>query len=94
MTINNFMHIYIGENAHWDIYAPPLTKSLHKFFFQFFFILDVYCCLVFLYSGVPGLMSPPLAHKIIFFEKKSTSSSKMGFSIEYSCHTIINIKHE
>ena len=38
--------------------------------------------------------SPPLAHKIIVFEKKSTSSSKMGFSIEYSCHTIINIKHE
>ena len=29
-----------------------------------------------------------------FFRKKSTSSSKMGFSIEYSCHTIINIKHE
>ena len=35
-----------------------------------------------------------LAHKIIFFEKKFTSLSKMEFSIEYSCHTIINIKHE
>ena len=45
-------------------------------------------------SNAPFLKSPPLAHKIIFFKKKSTSLSKMGFSIEYSCHTIINIKHE
>ena len=45
-------------------------------------------------SHAPLLKSPPMAHKIIFFEKKSTSSSKMGFSIEYTCHTIINIKHE
>ena len=42
-------------------------------------------------SNAPFLKSPPLAHKIIFLEKKSTSSSKIGFSIEYSCHTIINI---
>ena len=39
-------------------------------------------------SNAPFLKSPPLAHKIIFFEKKSTSSSKMGFNVEYSCHTI------
>ena len=26
MTINIFMYIYIGENAHWDIYAPPLAN--------------------------------------------------------------------
>ena len=26
MTINIFMYIYIGENAHWDIYAPPLEN--------------------------------------------------------------------
>ena len=38
-------------------------------------------------SNAPFLKSPPLVHKIIFFEKKSTSSSKIGFSIEYSCHT-------
>ena len=31
------MYIYIGENAHWDIYAPPPCKSLHKKFFNFFF---------------------------------------------------------
>ena len=35
MTINIFMHIYIGENAHWDIYAP-LAKPLHIFFYFFF----------------------------------------------------------
>ena len=45
-------------------------------------------------SNAPFLKSPPLAHKIVLFEKKATSSSKMGFSIEYSCHTITNIKHE
>ena len=28
-------------------------------------------------SNAPFLKSPPLAHKIIFFEKKSTSSSKI-----------------
>ena len=24
MTINIFMHIYIGENAHWDIYCVEI----------------------------------------------------------------------
>ena len=63
MTINILMFIYIGENAHWDIYAPP-CKSLHKNLFPFFFHFR--CILlqishknvflkVFLYSGVPGL---------------------------------------
>ena len=40
MTINIFMYIYIGDNAHWDIYAPPPGKPLHKneiFFFFFHF---------------------------------------------------------
>ena len=41
-------------------------------------------------SNAPFLKSPPLVHKIIFFEKKSTSSSKMGFSIEYSLHKQTN----
>ena len=39
MTINIFMYIYIGENAHWDIYAPPPCKSLHNFIFHFRCIL-------------------------------------------------------
>ena len=40
MTINIFMHIYIGENAHWDIYAPPpVAKALHNYFFHFRCIL-------------------------------------------------------
>ena len=37
MTINIFMYIYIGENAHWDIYAPPLQIITQKFFSIFFF---------------------------------------------------------
>ena len=40
MTINIFMYIYVGENAHWDIYAPPPPyKSLHKkkLLFNFFY---------------------------------------------------------
>ena len=40
MTINIFMYIYIGENAHWDIYAPPLanhyTKKNFNIFYYFF----------------------------------------------------------
>ena len=32
-------------------------------------------------SNAPFLKSPPLAHKIIFFEKKSTSSSKMDIHV-------------
>ena len=39
MTINIFMHIYIGENAHWDIYAPPWQKHYTIFFFHFRCIL-------------------------------------------------------
>ena len=48
MTINIFMYNYIGENAHWDIYAPPSGKSLHKFFFQFllFFFFHFRCILL------------------------------------------------
>ena len=61
MTINIFMHIYIGENAHWDIYAPPLAKALPNFFFQFFFfffrcillqISHQKCC--FISISIPG----------------------------------------
>ena len=39
MTINIFMYIYIGENAHWDIYAPPPGKPLHKKKIAIFFII-------------------------------------------------------
>ena len=42
MTINIFMYIYIGQNAHWDIYAPPLqiiTQKNFHFFFHFRCIL-------------------------------------------------------
>ena len=35
--INIFMYIYIGENVHWDIYAPPLQIITHNFFSIFFF---------------------------------------------------------
>ena len=47
MTINIFMHIYIGENAHWDIYAPP-GKSITRFFFSnfFFFFFHFRCILL------------------------------------------------
>ena len=40
MTINIFMYIYIGENGHWDIYAPPLqiiTQNFFSIFFIYFF---------------------------------------------------------
>ena len=47
MTINIFMHIYIGENAHWDIYAPPpLAKALHNFFFNFFLFFFHFRCIL------------------------------------------------
>ena len=47
-------------------------------------------------SNTPFLKSPPLGLGALnyFFREKFTSLSKMGFSIEYSYHTIINIKHE
>ena len=39
MTINIFIYIYIGENAHWDIYAPLqiITQKFFSIFFSFFF---------------------------------------------------------
>ena len=42
MAINIFMYIYIGENANWDRYAPPLAnhyppKKFKKFYFFFHF---------------------------------------------------------
>ena len=39
MTINIFMYIYIGENAHWDIYAPPPWQIITQNFFSNFFII-------------------------------------------------------
>ena len=46
MTINIFKHIYIGENAHWDNYAPPLAKALHNFFFKFFYFFFHFRCIL------------------------------------------------
>ena len=46
MTINIFMHSYIGENAHWDIYAPPLAKALHNFFSNFFILFFYFRCIL------------------------------------------------
>ena len=43
MTINIFMYIYIGENAHWDNLQIITQKNVSIFYFLFFFILDVYC---------------------------------------------------
>ena len=42
-------------------------------------------------SNALFLKSPPLAHYIIFFEKKFTSLSKMGFSREYSWNHVIQL---
>ena len=43
----------------------------------------------------PFLKYPHLARQIIFFEKSSHfCQKKKSFDIEYSCHIIINIKHE
>ena len=38
--------------------------------------------------------APLLVSTLFYFKKKFTSLSKMSFNIEYSCHTIINIKHK
>ena len=46
MTINIFMYIYIGENAHWDIYAPPLENHYTKFFFNFFNFFFHFRCIL------------------------------------------------
>ena len=44
----------------------------------------------------PFLKSAPLGFGALhyFIQKKFTPLSKMSFNIEYSCHTIITIKHE
>ena len=39
------MH-YIGENAHWDRYAPPLANHYKKFFFNFYFFFHFRCILL------------------------------------------------
>ena len=46
MTINIFMYIYIGENAHWDIYAPPWETITQKFFSIFFFFFFHFRCIL------------------------------------------------
>ena len=46
MTINTFMHIYIGENAHWDIYAPPPGKSITQLFFQIIIFFFHFRCIL------------------------------------------------
>ena len=46
MTINIVMHIYIGENAHWEIYAPPPLQSHYTIFFQFFYFLFHFRCIL------------------------------------------------
>ena len=55
MTINIFMYICIGKNAHWDIYAPPL-QIITQNFFSFFFIFFNFRCILL-----------QLSHKKCFF---------------------------
>ena len=47
MAINIFMYIYIGENAHWDIYAPPpLANHYTKIVFNFFYFFFHFRCIL------------------------------------------------
>ena len=46
MTINIFMHIYIGENAHWDIYTPPWQNHYTNFFPNFLYIFFHFRCIL------------------------------------------------
>ena len=46
MTINIFMYIYIGENSHWDIYAPPLANHYTKFFSNFCYFFFHFRCIL------------------------------------------------
>ena len=46
MTINIFMYIYIGENVHWDIYAPPWKTITQKFFSIFFIFFFHFRCIL------------------------------------------------
>ena len=87
MTINICMYIYIGGNAHWDIYAPPPCKSLHKKNFQFFFFFHFRCILI------------QISHKKCFFISISIlgrSGVKFGLRVSltrYNEHkTKINIE--
>ena len=46
MTINIFKYIYIGENAHWDIYAPPWKTIIQKNFPIFFILFFHFRCIL------------------------------------------------
>ena len=77
MTINIFMYIYIGENAHWEIYAPPPCKSLHKK--KIFFFFHFRCILL------------QISHKKCFFISISIlgrSGVKTGIFIKRTCISI------
>ena len=74
------MYIYIGENAHWDIYAPPPCKLLHKNCFQIilFYFFHFRCILL------------QISHKKCFFISISIlgRSGVNAGDIDWESHTV------
>ena len=79
------MYIYIGENAHWDIYAPPLANHYTNFFFFFHFrcillqISHKKCCFISISilgrSGVKAFVDHTAPMYLSELVKKKSSST-------------------
>ena len=87
MTINIFMYIYIGENAHWDIYAPPLANHYtKKNYFILFYFFHFRCILL------------QISHKIFFFISISilgrSGVNSVCTSWNKDVRRILNIPHD
>ena len=76
MTINIFMHIYIGENAHWDIYAPPWQNHYTIFFSNFLYIFFHFRCILL-----------QISHKKCFFISISILG-RSGVKLS-NCHNLV-----
>ena len=79
MTINIFMYIYIGENAHWDIYAPPLQIITQKLFSNYFILFFHFRCILL-----------QISHKKCFFISISIlgRSGVNAGDIDWESHTV------
>ena len=78
------MYIYIGENAHWDIYAPPLQIITQKKISIFYFFFHFRCILL------------QISHKKCFFISISIlgrSGVKKVFS-EFQRDEVHNARYE
>ena len=94
MSAHSYIYVTIFYFLNYLFFKKKKIKNFLKMMLTYHISHEKIFSTALYVHGRSGVKVSTFGAQNYFFRKKSTSSSKMGFSIEYTCHTIINIKHE